>query len=82
MLRVAVKDDLDLNPYTPTTVPDAAMIYAEVSNFTDKPRPIELNADSLIARLIRLFQGQVGDMQLILKVAFRASHMDDFKAWK
>ena len=59
MLRVAVRDDLELIPKPPPSLPDAAMIYAEVSNFTDKPRPAELNADDLIARLIRVCKGQV-----------------------
>ena len=59
MLRVAVRDDLDFNPVPPPKLPDAAMFYAEVSNFTDKPRPAELNADDLIARLIRVCKGQV-----------------------
>ena len=59
MLRVAVRDDLELKPMPPPKLPDAAMIYAEVSNFTDKPRPAEINADELIARLIRICKGQV-----------------------
>jgi hypothetical protein len=60
MLRVAVRDDLELKPIAPPKLPDAAMIYAEVSNFTtDKPRPAEINADELIARLIRICKGQV-----------------------
>lgn len=59
MLRVAVRDDLELKPIAQPKLPDAAMIYAEVSNFTDKPRPAEINADELIARLIRVCKGQV-----------------------
>jgi vesicle-fusing ATPase len=60
MLRVAVKDPLDILPYKPpSTLPGAAMMYAEVSNFGDKPRAVELNADDLIARLIRVFKGQI-----------------------
>ncbi len=60
MLRVAVNDELDIAPYSPRNIPNAAMIYAEVSNFADKPRATELNADDLIARLLRVFKGQVG----------------------
>jgi hypothetical protein len=60
MLRVAVRDPVEVAPvWAPPALPDAGMIYAEVANFADKPRPAELNADDLIARLIRVFKGQV-----------------------
>lgn len=60
MLRVAVRDEIDIAPYVPpASMPNAAMIYAEVFNFTDKPKPAEMNADALIARLLRVFMGQI-----------------------
>ncbi|KAL6751966.1 N-ethylmaleimide sensitive fusion protein [Haematococcus lacustris] len=60
VLRVAARDVLDLTPWKPpSTLPPAAMVYAEVGTITDKGRPAELAADPLIARLLRSFTGQV-----------------------
>ncbi len=59
ILRVAVRDEVELKAYVPSkTLPDCAMIYCEVANFTDKPRPCELSADGLIVRIIRVLKGQ------------------------
>eukprot|EP00955_Chlamydomonas_euryale_P086544 364223-Chlamydomonas_euryale.AAC.3 len=61
ILRVAVRDPVEVTPLRARPqLPDAAMIYADVANFADKPKAAELNADDLIQRLIRVFSGQVG----------------------
>ncbi len=61
ILRVAVRDPLELVPFKgQAKLPPAGMIYAEVGTITDKGRPADLEADPLIARLIRVFGGQVG----------------------
>lgn len=59
ILRVAVRDPLEMLPYRPpANLPNVAMVYAEVTTITDKGRPAELQADDVIARLIRSFRGQ------------------------
>lgn len=61
ILRVAVRDPVEVVfMFSPPQLPNASMIYGEICNFADKPKPAELNADDLIARLIRVFAGQVG----------------------
>lgn len=75
ILRVAVRDDLELTPYVPPpSLPNAAMIYAEVSNFTDKPKAAELNSDDLIARLLRVFKGQIFGLQQQAAFEFEGSN--------
>jgi len=64
ILRVAVRDPVEVTPLRARPqLPDAAMIYADVANFADKPKAAELNADDLIQRLIRVFSGQVFSLQ-------------------
>ena len=60
ILRVAVRDQLELTPWRPpANLPPAGMVYGEVTTITDKGRPAELAADPLISRLVRSFQNQV-----------------------
>jgi hypothetical protein len=59
ILRVAVRDEVEVKPYNPPkSLPDLAMLYLDIANFADRPRQCELDADDLIARLIRVFNGQ------------------------
>ena len=62
MLRVAVRDDLELTPFSigsPGSPGDATLIYCEVCNFTDKPSRQKLDAAELSAHLIAMFKGQI-----------------------
>lgn len=59
LLRVSVRDNLDMIPYNPPpSIQSAALIYAEINYVTDKVRQMELPASEIIDRLIKDFSNQ------------------------
>jgi hypothetical protein len=59
LLRVSVRDNLDMVPYNPPpSIQSAALIYAEINYVTDKVRQMELPASEIIDRLIKDFSNQ------------------------
>ena len=70
MLRVAVRDNLELASFSPPpSLPDAAVIRCDVFNFSDmQQRPLELDMENLSLHLTELFEGQV--IGLCQQVAF------------
>ena len=60
LLIVAVRDEINFKPYFPKSVPDLTMINIEIANFDyNNLIECELDADELIACLIRVFNGQI-----------------------
>lgn len=67
ILRVAVHDEINFRPYLPESVLDLTMIYIEIANFEYNTLiEDELDADELIACLIRVFNGQIFSMSQIV----------------
>ncbi len=60
ILRVGVKDSLDLVPYRPPKdLPPLGMVYGKIGGLLDKVRPTELQAGEIIDRLLKVFSNQV-----------------------
>ncbi|GLI63735.1 hypothetical protein VaNZ11_006800 [Volvox africanus] len=60
ILRVSVKDELDLRPYrVPKDLPTVGMLYGKVTGILDKARPTELQSEDIIVRLLKNFKGQI-----------------------
>jgi hypothetical protein len=60
LLRVSVRDVLDLVPYSPAAsrITNASLVYAEINYVTDKIRPMEAPASEIIDRLVKDFSNQ------------------------